>query len=141
MTQFNDIISVENMFTTNNNNSKFVIEHSFKNSGSHKPFLNCLTNQNTVYPIYCCFGWFISVKILSTTILKVVYFDSSIGIGWKLITVQLFHYSTALFIMIQATAYHRQELKINHKPGVTFELSINFTVYLIPVFEGNWIGY
>lgn len=46
---------------------------------------------------------------LSTIILKIVHFDSRFGFELKLIIVQLFHYCTDLFIMIQATANRRWE--------------------------------
>lgn len=52
-----------------------------------------------------------SANFLSTTLLKTVHF--LFCIEWKLIVVQIFHYSTAIFIVIQATANpHRSELKI-----------------------------
>lgn len=51
--------------------------------------------------------------LISTTVLKSVHFESSIGIECKLVLVQFSHYSLDIFILIKITANHRSELKIN----------------------------
>lgn len=60
-------------------------------------------------------GTEVSHSLSTTTYTEIViYLDSSIGIEYKkLIIVQLFHYSTQIFIMIPATANDRPELKVS----------------------------
>lgn len=51
--------------------------------------------------------------LLSTSTLTICHFDWNIGIKWKLILEQLLSYTVVQFIMDQATANYRSELKMN----------------------------